>query len=341
MTASTWLHVVVITLVLVLPDYVGAQTATRTVTDMAQRAVTLPVQIRKVATIGSVPVINSLMFAMGAGDMIVNGLPEPFARQQRWKYQTVFAPTMANKPQLQGPDRAPNIEALLTVEPDVVFTMDKPNLDVLQRHNLPVVFLAWREPGDVKVAMQLLGEIFHKPAVAERYTAYFDGIVARVAAGVMHAQVQKPTVLYFSAATLGQPRLIAEWWIEAAGGTSVTNDGRSTENTTFTLEQLLAWDPDMLILNAPSDRDIIARDERLQKLKAVANKHVYLIPVGAHVWAHRTIEQPLTVLWAAKTFHPNVFADMDLPMEVRSFYQAFFGVVLSGAQVQEILDGAR
>ena len=59
------------------------------------------------------------------------------------------------------------------------------------------------------------------------------------------------------------------------------------------------------------------------------------------MWAHRTIEQPLTVLWAAKAFHPNVFADMDLHMEVRSFYQAFFGVVLSGAQVQEILDGAR
>ena len=116
--------------------------------------------------------------------------------------------------------------------------MDKPNLDVLQRHNLPVVFLAWREPGDVKVAMQLLGEIFHKPVVAERYSAYFDGIVARVAAGVMHAQVQKPTVLYWRCDSGATPRLIAEWWIEAAGGTSVTNDGRSTENTTFTLEQL-------------------------------------------------------------------------------------------------------
>ena len=91
-----------ITLVLVLPDYAGAQTTTRTVTDMAQRAVTLPVQVRKVATIGSVPVINSLLFAMGAGDMIVNGLPGLFARQQRWKYQTVFAPTMANKPQTAG-----------------------------------------------------------------------------------------------------------------------------------------------------------------------------------------------------------------------------------------------
>ena len=138
---------------------------------------------------------------------------------------------MANKPKMQGPDRAPDIEVLLKADPDLVFTMAKPNLDVMQRHHLPVVFLAWREPDDVKTAMQLLGEIFDKPVVAERYAAYFDGVVARVAAGVVQAEAQKPTVLYFSAATLGQPRLIAEWWIAAAGGTSVTNDGRSTENT--------------------------------------------------------------------------------------------------------------
>ena len=108
MTANMWLHVVVITLALVLPDYVGAQSATRTVIDMAQREVTLP---RADAQGGDHRIcsgLNSLMFAMGAGDMLVNGLPEPFARQQRWKYQTVFAPTMANKPQLQGPDRAPD-----------------------------------------------------------------------------------------------------------------------------------------------------------------------------------------------------------------------------------------
>jgi iron complex transport system substrate-binding protein len=218
--------------------------------------------------------------------------------------------------------------------------MTRPLVDVMRRHHLPVVFLAWRASDDVKTAMRLLGEVFDKPAVAERYAAYFDGVVARVAAAVAQAGARRPTVLYLSAATLEQPHLIAEWWITAAGGTSVTNDGRSTESKKFTLEQLFAWDPDVLILNSPSDRQIIARDERFRRLKAVANRQIYLIPVGAHTWAHRTSEQPLTVLWAAKTLHPEIFADMNLQAEVQNFYTTFFGVTLSETQVQEILDGS-
>jgi iron complex transport system substrate-binding protein len=119
---------------------------------------------------------------------------------------------------------------LLKADPDLVLTMTRPLVDVMRRHHLPVVFLAWRAPDDVKIAMRLLGEIFDKLAVAERYAAYFDGVVARVATTVTQAGAQRPTVLYLSAATLEQPHLIAEWWITAAGGTSVTNDGRSTES---------------------------------------------------------------------------------------------------------------
>ena len=53
--------------------------------------------------------------------------------------------------------------------------------------------------------------------------------------------------------TLTQPRLIAEWWIPAAGGISVTNDGRTAESKTFSLEQLIAWDPDILIVTEPKE----------------------------------------------------------------------------------------
>jgi iron complex transport system substrate-binding protein len=88
-----------------MPGFLWAQDMTRKVTDMEQQEVTLPAQIRKVATIGSVPPLNSLMFAIGAGDMLVNGLPEPFSRGLRWKYQAVFSPAIVNKPKMQGPSR--------------------------------------------------------------------------------------------------------------------------------------------------------------------------------------------------------------------------------------------
>lgn len=152
---------------------------TRTVVDMAGRNVPLPAKIERVATIGPVPVINSFVMAMGEGNKIVNGLPD-FAQSPRWKYQTIFAPAMAKEPSMQGPNREPNIEELLKARPDVVFTMDMASVDVMAAKGLPVVFLAWRDPEDVKKAIKLVGDVFNKPAQAEDYIKYFDATLKRV-----------------------------------------------------------------------------------------------------------------------------------------------------------------
>ena len=150
---------------------------------------------------------------------------------------------------------------------------------------------------------------------------------------------ERPRVLYLQPGTLTQPRLIAEWWIPAAGGISVTDDGRTAESRTFSMEQVLLWDPDILIVTDPKDVTLVGNDRRFRQLKAVQAGRVHVVPVGAHTWSNRTAEQPLTLLWAAKTFHPARFADLDLAAETASFYREFFGYTLSEAQVREILSG--
>lgn len=62
-------------------------------------------------------------------------------------------------------------------------------------------------------------------------------------------------------------------------------------------------------------------------------------PIGAHVWGNRTVEQPLTVLWAAKHLYPEEFKDLNLEREVMSFYATIFGYPLSLEQAQDILSG--
>jgi iron complex transport system substrate-binding protein len=315
-----------------------ARAADRRVTDMAGRAVTLPARIERTVTLGSLPVLNSFVYAMGEGATIVNGLAD-FARAH-WKYQTVFAPGIADRPTMQQPNREPNIEAILLARPDVVLTMHREHVQPLAARGVPTIFLAWREPEDVKACMAVLGQVYGKPERAEAYRRYFDATLARVARALAPVPpAARPRVLYLQPATLTQPRLIAEWWIPAAGGISVTDDGRATESRTFTLEQVVLWDPDILIVTEPRDVQLVTTDRVFGRLKAVRNGKVFVAPVGAHTWSNRTAEQPLTVLWAVETFHPGRLPGLDLAAETRAFYRTFFERELPDAAIAEILSG--
>jgi iron complex transport system substrate-binding protein len=310
----------------------------RTVTDMAGRRVALPARIERLVTMGSLPVINSIVFTLGEGKRIVNGLAD-YAKPH-WKYQNVFAPQLPSMPTMQLPNREPNMETLLQGKPDLVLTTQQDSMDRIAALGIPVIYLAWREADDAKACMTLLGDVFGKPAVAQNYVRWFDSTLARVQEGLRGVTAeQRPKVLYLQPDTLQQPRLIAEWWIPAGGGVSVSSDGRKTESRSFTMEQVLLWDPDMLILSSPEAVDYVRKDRRFAALKAVKNGKLHLVPVGAHTWSNRTAEQPLTVLWGAKTFHPTRFASLDLAKETRQFYRDYFGHAVTDGELAEILSG--
>ena len=312
----------------------------RYVTDMAGRKVALPKQVERIVTLGPVPVLNSFIFALGEGEKILNGLPFSFARSPRYKYQTLFAPVLANEPDLQGSGGGHfDIEALLKARPDVILAMDRLTTDSLERRGFAVVFLLWRQPEDVKALMRLVGEVLNREDAAAQYTRYFDDTVKRVGEVVSRIpRKERPKVLFCNVRSLTQPHLIAEWWIETAGGISVTNNGRSIEDFAFSPEQMLAWNPDILLLSSPEDLTEVYEDQRFSVIKAVKSRRVYVAPLAAHLWANRTVEQPLTVLWAAKLFYPERFKNLDLVKEMEYFYGRFFHYRMSDREAREILN---
>lgn len=324
------------------PGCAGGSGQTKSVVDMAGRTVVLPATIERIATVGSVPVINGYLFALHAGEKIVNGLPSRFTQSRRWRLQTAIAPYLAERPVLQGqPSSEVSLETLLGLAPDVVITMDLPRARALEAARIPVVFIEWRNAEDIETNMRVLGCMLDRMSQSEDYLRYLDATMQRVRrtlAEVAHAD--RPKVLYFNPATMATPLLIANWWIEAAGGRSVTA-GLATEGTAhYTHEQLLLWDPDVLLVSSPDQVAAIHQDERFARLAAVRNGRVHATPIGAHSWGQRTIEQPLTVLWAASVFHPRRFGRVDLENEVRSFYRRFFQYGISDEEIRWILTGS-
>jgi iron complex transport system substrate-binding protein len=328
-------------LVAPLPVFAATEdSGTRMITDMAGRDVEIPDPVESVITLGSVPVQNSFILALGKGDTIKNNLPESFQKQGRWKYQYVFIPQLADEPSIQVSSNQPNVEQIIGMNPDLCFTMDKGTVELLEGSGVPVIFLSWVDEADVQDLMTLLGEIYHEPDRAAEFLKYFDQTTSRVSAiADTIPDEERKKVLYLNYKSMSVPHKIADWWISTAGGISVSSDPRGTESLEVDPEIVNAWNPDVIIVASESDIDGLLSDEQFSEITAVKNKAIYNGPFGAHIWANRGIELPLMVLWTAKTVYPDHFNSIDLEKETADFYQRFFGTSLTDDQVQEILSG--
>lgn len=313
----------------------------RSVADTAGRAVALPREARRIATVGAVPVLNGYLFALGAGDRIVNGLPQRFTASGKWGLHNAVAPYLDGRPVLQGQSAGDvSIERLVGLAPDVVLTMNRLQVRALEKSRAPVVFLQWESTAHVHASMRILACLTDRVPQGEAYLRYFEDTMERVRRKLEGIPPEaRPKVLYFNPDSMSTPLQIANWWIAQAGGRSVTANTGSGGNARYSHEQVLAWNPDILIVNTPRLAQAVYEDERFSRIDAVRNGRVHVTPMGVHSWGQRTVEQPLTVLWAARTFHPALFAEIDLKDEIQRFYRNFFNYELSGDETRMVLEG--
>ena len=313
----------------------------RDIVDMTGRTVTVPDKIERVVTLGSVPVINSFVFAAGKADTLAMGLPVRFNPKRR-AWQFVFAPQLKTGPDLQDANYGPDVEKIVSAQPDVALSFEKSTADVLGNSGVPTVLLRIQTPEDVKAGVKLVGDLLGNTQVGDEYAKYFDATLARIAAKVdAIPQDKRPTALYLNPANMTQPHLVAEWWLRAGGARSVTDDGRSEEVLTLSTETVVGANPDFIVLSDPGHIEALKKDATLSQLDAVKNDRILVAPMGAHTWGNRTVEQILTVLWAASQFHPDQFPHAELVAEVKNFYATFFKADLSDAQVESILSNGR
>lgn len=318
----------------------GAENGTVTVTDMAGRTVTLPSEIKSIATFGSIGVINAFVELMGDGDKIVNEMTANFTKSDKWAMQYVFAPQIKGAPVLQGPDGEIRMEEVLKLNPDLCLVMSKDLIEPLESNGLKVVYFEWKQTDDVKKAVKLMGEALGKQDVAEDYLKYFDDMVAE--AGEKTKQLteeQKKKVLYGNIDQLTQPHVIAEWWITTAGGISVTKDAWDEKGNkcVYTQEDLLSWNPDVMLTTDASMKDKLMQEPLYADLAAIQNEAIYNVPTVAHVWGNRTVEQPLTVFWTMHKLYPELESKEDLKEKISYFYSHFFRTELSDAQIDTII----
>jgi iron complex transport system substrate-binding protein len=325
-----------------------AQTsATHNVTKMDGSVIAVPNKIDRIVTIFG-PAYEKV-FMLGAeskivadGDFHING----------WPWSNVIYKRLNQVPGVPNAHVQLNIEELLKYKPDVVFHFTKPaEIAAMGQVGICGVSSVFSSKltgvrDDVNFYAQVLGGDSLK--IAADYSSYFDSKLAWVKSRTDKLSGADRPRVYFANQnidwTAGKDSDIPEL-IQLAGGTCVSADVPGGSKTPINFEQLASWDPQFVFVdhagssgNATAEDVIKASlaDPKYQKISAVKNNQVVIVPTGVFFW-DSGVQKILLLQWMAQKLHPQLFADLDMVKELTAFYARFFHYQLTDEQARRIL----
>ena len=322
---------------------VMAEQGKRTVTDRTGRTVSIPTDPRRIACFYGPSYDRA--FLLGAADRVAaRTLKHP-----PWAHK--LNPNLRNIP-LIASYNDPDVERMLSMGLDLVFYWAWPQqIERMSSAGIPVLcsFSPTANPvtldgfiNQFKEDIRFYGNMLGGEAIktAEDYCTYFDeklkniiSVTSRIppAARPKYYSVRGHNVF----ATEG--RYTTGHWLSEIAGATLVSKGINNYFVDTTMEQIIAWNPDVIVVGSYSPIDPILTDARWGSIKAVREKRVHHIPEGVFFWDHAGTEIVLFAMYLAKTFHPDKFSDLDMKKEVKEFYSRFYHYALTDDDADRIL----
>jgi iron complex transport system substrate-binding protein len=320
----------------------------RTITDFAGNEVIIPPadEIENIAVLTSPP--NIITFVLGINDMLC-ATSNPIKNSVFLKR---LYPRLEEIPAVRAGAGKINIEALLMADPDVCLGSSTDLQPVDDATDIPtircmdVASLAY--PKQQQKEVRFWGELFGKEEQAEKYCSYVDNNVATINAAVGSLTEEEKMKVYvgFNAdhlTTFGSDTFMDEF-IAAAGCINAahpvsTLGGAEGGLASISMEQVLEWNPDIVIIDTGTAEDLYA-DPLWADIPAIKNKQVYLLPRGMFGWNRASVEPAaLFPMWLALQVYPDKFPDNDIDTELKRFYREIINYELTESDVTLILTG--
>jgi iron complex transport system substrate-binding protein len=104
-------------------------------------------------------------------------------------------------------------------------------------------------------------------------------------------------------------------------------------------EQIIAWNPDVIITSSKAGKETILSDPALATVKAVEEDQVYVRPQGIYMWGVRSGENAMMTPWLGTKLYPERFEDVDMEQIVIDFFDTWYHTDIDAAKAEEILAG--
>lgn len=234
-------------------------------------------------------------------------------------------------------------EQIAPLAPDVVLMksyLQKSLGDPIEQLGIKVVYLDLESTDAIVKDIQNLGLLFGNTARAEEIISFIDSSVKKVT-DVTSPLIddQKPTALMLQYLDKGGEisfKVPPMDWLQTnlvtlAGGTPVWKDVPTDGWTVITLEQIAAWNPQVIFIidykgNAVDIVKNLKTDAKWSLLDAVKNEKIFAFPLDFQSWDQPDTRWPLALTWVAMKLHPDKFSSVDFNQEIVNFYKNFYGL---------------
>lgn len=238
-----------------------------------------------------------------------------------WMYRV--CPAMSNATVSFGDDF--NFEDVSNLNPQVIFDSSDDLRGKAGEVGIPLVNCLFHTYEEMKQSITLTARVYggDAPGIAETYNAELDRVVAAVTEKTdALTDDQRPTVIHGPSVyqlKLDGTGTIIDTWINAAGGKNAVTQETHGADTAFDMEQIIAWNPDVIITGTLGEDEKILSDPTWAGVKAVQDGQVHVNPKGVFGWDRYGVEELLQVQWAANLLHPDLFADLAIEDKVKDF----------------------
>ena len=327
--------------------------ADRTITDVAGRSVTIPGvdALKKIYYTGAPGQIYCFTLAPElAGGSTMEFTPAELEYLPEGTKDLPYLGTLSGGKEL-NPEAimAANIQVMFSVTTATPSEADKSQADDLQKQTgIPVVVLDGSLDKTAET-YKTLGELLGKEEAATKLAAYCEDALNKVDAAVATVPADKRLSLYYAEGPEGlqtepeaSPHALS---YKLAGAKNVADGvevGKGKGMSPVSLEQVLAWNPEVIIAWDDAVRggadEVIRTDPNWSTIKAVQDGRVYTMPNVPFSWCDRppAVNRILGVQWVANTLYPKAY-DVDMVKVTKEFYSTFYHRDITDAQAKSIL----
>ncbi|HEY4136646.1 MAG TPA: iron ABC transporter substrate-binding protein [Alphaproteobacteria bacterium] len=314
--------------------------------DSAGRHVEVPAQVARVFVAG--PPASVLLYTLAPDKLL--GWPRAMSAAER----AYLAPAYRDLPitgRLAGQGSTANVEAVLKFKPDLI--LDVGSLEatyasladrVQMQTGIPYVLLdgSFAKTADT---YRKLGDLLGVADRAKTLADYADDtlVALRQKTDVVPPDL-RPRIYYGrgpNGLETGLAGSINMEVLEAVGGVNVAAAAGQGGLRTVSLEQVLQWNPDVILALEDGFKTAALGDPAWSGIKAVRDKRIYVAPSRPFGWFDSPpgVNRLIGVRWLSRLLYPSAVPD-DLRATTRDFYKLFYQVDLTDAQLDELLRNA-